>query len=257
LIKGNWRQKGGRSSFHSAAASGVTRFYQSGYFPEPYSALPILTHHRQTSGQLLPQKTTMRINSVRIFFVLGSLALLLNGQPSLGENPLVQQGAVDQERDGQHDFDFVIGSWKIHNRRLRDPLTGSTTWVEFEGTSVARKIWGGRANVDEGELDDPSGHIQGMTLRLYDPTTRLWSLYWATSKQGTLAIPTIGRFANGRGEFYDYEVYQGKAVLVRFLWLNIKPDSCRWEQAFSSDGGKTWETNWTMDFERISGSQAG
>jgi hypothetical protein len=199
----------------------------------------------------------MRINYIPIVFLLGSLTFLLNGQPSLAEDAPIQPRASDQERDGQHDFDFVIGTWKIHNRRLRNPLTGSTTWVEFEGTSVARKIWDGQANLDQGELDDPAGHIRGMTLRLYNPETHLWSLYWATSKHGTLSIPTVGRFTNGRGEFYDYEIFEGKAVLVRFLWLNIKPDSCRWEQAFSIDGGKTWETNWTMDFERTSASQPG
>jgi hypothetical protein len=203
------------------------------------------------------KKATMRLNHIRIFLVLSSLTLLLNGQSTLAEDPPVQPRVSDQERDGQHDFDFVIGSWKIHNRRLRKPLTGSSTWGEFDGTSIARKIWGGKANLDEGEFDDPMGHIQGMALRLYDPTTHLWSIYWATSKHGTLGVPTVGRFADGRGEFYDYEVFEGKAVLVRFLWLNIKPDSCRWEQAFSADGGKSWETNWTMDLERTGAPQPG
>jgi hypothetical protein len=192
----------------------------------------------------------MRLNYNPIFRLFCSLPFLLTVADSFGQTAAVEQKSPTNGHDGQHDFDFVIGSWRIHNRRLRNPLTGSTTWVEFEGHSVSRQVWGGQANVDQNELDDPSGRIEGMTLRLYDPTTHLWSLYWANSKQGSLVTPTIGQFANGHGEFYDYEVYQGKAVLVRFLWLNIKPDSSRWEQAFSPDGGKTWETNWTMDFER-------
>jgi hypothetical protein len=196
------------------------------------------------------KKTIKRMKSARIAYVSCSLLLLLNVNPGLGENAPTRPSLAELPPDGQHDFDFLIGNWKIHSRRLRNPLTGSTTWVEFEGTSVAHKLWGGRANVDEGEFDDPSGHIQGMTLRLYDPKTHLWSLYWATSTQGTLGIPTIGYFINDRGEFYDHEVFQGRAIFVRYLWLDIKPNSCHWEQAFSSDGGKTWETNWTMDFER-------
>jgi len=196
----------------------------------------------------------MRMKSARIAYVSCSLLLLLNLKPSWGEDAPTQPAVAELPRDGQHDFDFIIGNWKIHNRRLRNPLTGSTTWVEFEGTSVAHEIWGGRANLDEAEFDDPSAHIQGMTFRLYDPKTHLWSLYWATSTQGILAIPTIGYFINDRGEFYDHEVFQGRAIFVRFLWLDIKPNSCHWEQAFSTDGGKTWETNWTMDFERTDAS---
>jgi hypothetical protein len=192
----------------------------------------------------------MRKKCARIAYVSCSLLLLLNLKPGLAENATTQPAVAELPRDGQHDFDFIIGNWKIHNRRLRNPLTGSTSWVEFEGTSVAHTIWGGRAYLDEAEFDDPSGHIQGMTLRLYDPKTHLWSLHWATSTQGTLGIPTVGHFSNGRGEFYDHEVFQGRAIFVRFLWLDIKLNSCHWEQAFSADGGKTWETNWTMDFER-------
>jgi hypothetical protein len=196
----------------------------------------------------------MKIKSARLFYGLCSLLFLLNTKPSGGEN--TEQPAVELPRDGQHDFDFFVGSWKVHNRRLRNPLTGSNTWVEFEGTSVNKKIWGGRANFDEDELDDPSGHIRGMTLRLYDPQTHLWSLNWVNSAQGALNVPTIGYFTNGQGEFYDHEVFQGKAIFVRFLWLDIKPNSCRWKQAFSADGGRTWETNWIMDFQRTDAPQA-
>jgi hypothetical protein len=106
------------------------------------------------------------------------------------------------KHDGRHDFDFEIGAWKIHLKRLDHRLTGSTNWVEFDGTSVTRKVWDGRADLEEFETDSPAGgHIEGLTLRLYDPQTRQWSLYWATSKSGAMGAPTIGEFENGRGEF--------------------------------------------------------
>jgi hypothetical protein len=159
---------------------------------------------------------------------------------------------VETPRDGQSDFDFLIGSWRIHNRRLKNPLTGSTSWYEFEGAAVARMIWGGRANIDEYEADTPSGHIQGLTLRLYDPKAKQWSLYWANSAKGTLEKPTIGEFRDGRGEFFDHEPFEGRMIFVRYVWSEITPQSCRWEQAFSADGGKTWETNWIMEMTRPS-----
>ena len=154
------------------------------------------------------------------------------------------------EQDPQKDFDFFMGSWTVHNRRLKERLKGSTSWDEFTGTVLARPIWGGKANTDEYEADSPLGHIQGMTLRLYDPKSQQWSLYWANSANGILEKPMIGGFKNGLGEFYDQEMFEGKSIFARYLWSGITPTSCRWEQAFSPDGGKTWETNWIMDFTR-------
>jgi hypothetical protein len=155
-------------------------------------------------------------------------------------------------RDGSHDFDFEIGSWKIHLKKLMHPLTGSTTWVEFDGTSVTRKIWDGRSQIEEFETDNPtSGHIEGLTLRLYNPVAHQWNLNWATSKTGTMAVPTIGEFKNGRGEFYDYEPINDRMVLVRFLWTNTTTDTPHFEQSFSEDGGKTWEVNWITDETRV------
>ena len=149
-----------------------------------------------------------------------------------------------KERDGQHDFDFEIGTWKTHISRLLNPLTGSAAWVEFDGTSVVRKIWKGRANLVELEADGPTGHLQVLSLRLYNPQSRQWSLYAANSSSGTLSVPTIGEFKNGRGEFFDHEPFNGRMILVRNVWTDITPDSCRFEQSFSDDGGKTWEVNW-------------
>jgi len=148
------------------------------------------------------------------------------------------------ERDGQHDFDFEIGVWKTRLSRLQRPLTGSTTWVEYEGSSVVRKVWNGRANLVELKVDGPAGHLEALSLRLYNPQSRQWSLNFANSGSGTMSQPAIGEFKNGRGEFFNQETFNGRSIFVRFVISNITPNSCRFEQAFSSDGGKTWEVNW-------------
>lgn len=155
------------------------------------------------------------------------------------------------ERDGQHDFDFEIGTWKTHLRRLLNPLTGSTKWVEYEGTTVVRKVWNGRANLVELVADGPAGHFEGLSLRLYNPQSRQWSLNFANSRSGTLSQPTVGGFKDGRGEFFDQETFNGRAILVRFVITDITPDSCRFEQSFSDDGGQTWELNWVATDTRV------
>ncbi|HEV8590753.1 MAG TPA: hypothetical protein VGQ55_01515 [Pyrinomonadaceae bacterium] len=152
------------------------------------------------------------------------------------------------ERDGQHDFDFNLGTWKTHVSRLVHPLTGSTAWVEYEGVSVVRKVWNGRASLFELEVDGSAGHIEGLGLRLYNPLSHQWNLNWANSTDGTMTKPMIGEFKNGRGEFFDQESFSGRAIYVRNGFSNITPNSSRFEQAFSDDGGKTWETNWVMTF---------
>lgn len=154
-------------------------------------------------------------------------------------------------RDGQHDFDFEIGTWKTHLRRLMHPLAGSTTWVEYEGSSVVRSVWNGRANLVELEVDGPSGHLEGLSLRLYNPQSRQWSLNFANSATGVMSQPTVGEFTNGRGEFFDQEPFNGRMILVRNVFLDITPDSYRFEQAFSDDGGKTWEVNWVATDTRL------
>ena len=152
---------------------------------------------------------------------------------------------------GQRDFDFEIGRWKTHISRLSQPLTGSTTWVEYDGTSMVRKVWNGRANLLELEVDGPAGHIEALSLRLYNPQSHQWSLNFSNSSVGVLGTPTVGEFRNGRGEFYDQESFGGRAILVRFVISDIKPDSCHFEQSFSADGGKSWEVNWIATDTRI------
>ena len=172
-------------------------------------------------------------------------------QPPAGDQATLAAATSAERRDGQHDFDFEIGTWKTHLRRLQHPLTGSTTWTEYEGTSVIRKVWNGRANLVELEVDGPTGHIQGLSLRLYNPQSHQWSLNFASSSGGTLSVPTIGEFKNGRGEFYDQESFNDRAILVRNVFSDITPNSYRFEQAFSDDGGKTWEVNWIAIDTRV------
>jgi hypothetical protein len=154
------------------------------------------------------------------------------------------------EQDGRADFDFLVGRWKVHNRRLRERLKGSTDWEEFEGSSVARTVLGGLGNMDEITLERASGRVYGMTVRLFDPTSQQWRLYWASTIHGIFDTPVIGRFKDGRGVFFAHEPFEGQYILSRFIWSAITATTCRWEQAFSTDGGQTWETNWIMDFTR-------
>lgn len=145
--------------------------------------------------------------------------------------------------DGQHDFDFHIGKWRSDISRLEHALAGSNTWITCQGTLVARKVWDGRAQLEELEADCPSGHIEDLLLFLYNPQTRQWSLNSAAVGDGVISRPMFGEFKNGRGEFYDQEPFKDRQILVRQVWSDITPTSHHFEQAFSADGGKTWETN--------------
>jgi hypothetical protein len=158
--------------------------------------------------------------------------------------------AAAAPRDGQHDFDFEFGTWKAHVSRLKRPLSGSKEWLEYDGPSVVRKVWDGRANIGEIDLAGPAGRIRGLSLRLYEPATRQWRISWANAADGLLGTAMIGGFADGRGEFYDQESYDGRAVFVRFIFSDITATTFRLEQAFSADGGVVWEPNWIATFER-------
>lgn len=157
------------------------------------------------------------------------------------------------QHDGQRDFDWEIGNWKTQLKRLQRPLSGSTTWVEYEGTTVVRTVLDGRANLVELKVAGPAGRIEGMSLRLYNPQARQWSLNFANISDGMLTTPSIGEFKDGRGEFYNQDQYNGRAILVRFVITKITDDSYRFEQSFSADGGKTWEANWIAIDTRIKG----
>src|SRR5262249_14321146 len=151
------------------------------------------------------------------------------------------------QHDGAHDFDFLIGDWKAHVRRLPQRLVGSSAWDVYEGISNHHKLLDSNANFEQFEVNSSDGknlHIKGQTLRLYNPDTRQWSIYVVALDKGTLDIPpVVGDFRGGHGEFYNQQPWNGRQVLVRYQWFNLSPKSARMEQAFSPDGGKTWETN--------------
>ncbi len=155
--------------------------------------------------------------------------------------------------DGAHDFDFLIGDWKAHVKRLPERLVGSSTWIEYDGISRHKKLLDSNANFEEFDVEsrDKTLRIKAQTLRLYNPASRQWSIYLLDLDKGVLATPpVVGQF-NGRiGEFYDQEDYRGRAILVRYQWSNLSPSSARMEQAFSADGGKTWEVNWICELSR-------
>ena len=198
-------------------------------------------------------KRTERSKVLPAHFLVLVLTLCSIGRSGGSAQTPPNMDAVHPEtvRDGQHDFDFETGTWKTHLRRLLHPLAGSPQWVVCEGTTVVRKIWNGRANLVELEADCPSGHVEALSLRLYDPQSHQWNLNFANSVSGTLGQPTIGEFRNGRGEFYDQETLNNRAILVRFVISDVTADSCRFEQAFSDDGGKTWEVNWIATDTRV------
>jgi hypothetical protein len=159
---------------------------------------------------------------------------------------------VMSERDGSRDFDPLLGRWQFHLRRLIHPLTGSNDWVEFEGTSKCISIWNGRGQLDEIVVVSPSdgSKIEGLAIRLYNPKTREWSIYYAGSGNPAFGTPQKGKFVDGRGEFLDRDIVNGKNVIVRYLWTDLDTDTPRFEQAFSTDEGQTWETNWITSQER-------
>jgi hypothetical protein len=155
--------------------------------------------------------------------------------------------------DGAHDFDFLIGDWKAHVRRLPDRLVGSTTWYEYDGISRHKKLLDSNANFEEFEVEgrDKRLHIKAQTLRLYNPASHQWSIYGLDLDKGSLETPPlVGQFTGRRGELYNQQDYKGRLVLVRYVWIDLSPTSAHMDQAFSADGGKSWEVNWICDLTR-------
>jgi hypothetical protein len=154
-------------------------------------------------------------------------------------------------KDCQHDFDWEFGTWKTHVKRRLRPLTGSNEWVEYEGTTTVTKVWNGRANLVELDVRGPAGRIEALSLRLYNPEARQWSLNFSNVNGGTMATPTVGEFKAARGEFYAQETLGARSILVRFVISEFSRESARFEQSFSDDDGKTWETNWIAVDTRV------
>ncbi len=160
---------------------------------------------------------------------------------------------MDSQNDGRKDFDFFFGRWKVHNSRLKRRLAGSTEWQEFDCAVACHPVMGGIGNVDSFDVEVfPDGKtLHGMSLRFFNPKTRLWSIYWIDDRSCELQPPVVGRFENGRGVFIGDDTFDGKPIRCRFIWSDITATSARWEQAFSPDGEKTWETNWRITMTRV------
>jgi hypothetical protein len=175
---------------------------------------------------------------------------VLSGFPN---SQISAAGPTATPGDGSHDFDFLIGDWKAHVRRLPERLKGSNVWVEYGGISNHKKLLDSAANLEEFDVSTPDHklRIKAQTLRLYNPESHQWSIYLVDLDKGTLDLPpVVGQFDGKRGEFYNQQTWEGRAVLVRYVWLNISPKSSRMEQSFSADGGKTWEVNWICELSR-------
>lgn len=184
------------------------------------------------------------------FFVINLLPIFAAAQQKT-DSITTSISKKTNEKSGQKDFDFEIGIWKTKLKLLKNPLSGSTTWVEYEGTSIVREVCNGRANLIELNVEGSAGRIEGLSLRLYNPETEQWSLNFANIRNGILAIPAVGSFKNGRGEFFNEDTFNGQKILVRFVISEITANSCHFEQAFSADNGKTWEANWIADDTRV------
>jgi hypothetical protein len=154
--------------------------------------------------------------------------------------------------ESSHDFDFFVGDWTCRHRYLTKRLAASADWIEFPGTCTMAKILGGLGNFDQNEIELPGDRYLGASLRLYDPATATWAIRWLDSRRpGLISPPVVGRFDNGIGLFYGDDSFGEKPIRVRFIWSRITPGAARWEQAFSTDEGNNWETNWFMDFTRL------
>jgi hypothetical protein len=147
-------------------------------------------------------------------------------------------------------FDFIAGDWMVNHRKLKAHLAGSDEWMECDGETKGRILLGGFGNIDENLLHQPGGTYRAITLRLFDRSSSIWSIWWVTDLAGTLEAPVLGGFDRGIGTFFGDEMLDGRPIRVRFIWSDITDSSARWEQAFSADGGATWETNWIMIFRR-------
>lgn len=183
--------------------------------------------------------------------ILGAM-LALMGVPSALAQDRPRAAPVVAATDGARDFDFEFGDWDAHIARRLRPLTGSEEWVVYDGDSVVHKVWGGDANLGELDVKGRAGRIHGLSLRLYDPAAKRWRIHWSNSNDGQIGPAMVGGFSHGRGEFYDAEMLGARSIYVRFIFTGATPGTTKFriEQAFSADGGKSWETNWIADFKK-------
>ena len=179
-------------------------------------------------------------------------ALLSSATPAHATEVFPEPSHSAANLAGLHDFDFLVGEWRSHQFKLKERLADCHEWDEFGGTSRFWKLMDGWANVDDNVFNLPGGAYSGVSLRSYDPKTGQWAIWWLDGRNpfGDLDPPVRGRFVDGVGTFYADDTLRGKPIRVLFIWSQITPTSAHWEQAFSPDAGKTWETNWRADFTR-------
>lgn len=150
------------------------------------------------------------------------------------------------------EFDFLHGQWKVAHRRLKTRLSGADDWQEFGGQVTVWPTLGGEGNVDDNLLELPDGDYRAMSVRSFDQASGEWAIWWLDGRSPHgMDVPVIGRFEGGEGIFLAEDVFEGRPITVRFRWRNMDTPTPVWEQAFSADGGKSWEVNWTMTFHRM------
>ena len=191
------------------------------------------------------------MNTLRYAFAFLCFVGLAAPRPASASQDAPKPATQPSDLSGLHAFDLRNGHWLVHHRRLKERLMGSHEWIEFDGSQNEWPLMNGYSNVDENTFKMPGGEFKGVTLRAYDSRTGEWSIWWLDGREpGQVDTPVKGRFENGVGIFYSDDTLRGKPVRVRFAWSNITAEGAHWEQAFSADGGKTWETNWTSDFRK-------
>lgn len=190
--------------------------------------------------------------SLGVLAGLGAAACLCvsstHGEPVTTSSAPVSTAAADPV----HDFDVFFGTWHVRHRKLKERLANSHEWIEFEGSQVMQPILGGAGNMTDNVFNMPDGTVQrGVTLRAFDAKSRKWSIWWLDGNDPTrIDVPVVGSFEGGTGAFYADDKLRNQPIRIRFLWLNVTPTTRQWEQAFSADGGRTWETNWIAHFTR-------
>ena len=190
-----------------------------------------------------------------------AFALLLGATMSFTASPVLTIRPLEHEREpvntsAEHDFDFLVGSWTVQHRRLKHRLAHSTEWETFSGTCKTWLLLGDQGNVDDNVIEAPAGAYRAATLRSFDPATKSWSIWWLDNRHPQeLDSPVVGGFRDGIGTFFAKDAFGGRPIVVRYIWSDITPNSAKWQQAFSDDSGKTWETNWVMEFRRLARTQ--
>ena len=198
--------------------------------------------------KLIPTLAIILIASESIF------SQTINAKSALGELKFTAAGELEiraSASSSKNDFDFLVGNWKLKDKKLKSRLTNSNEWIEFESTVEMHKLLNGIGNMDTYRTTIDGTPFEGIAIRLFNPQTKLWSIYWADSNVGVMDPPVVGSFEGNIGKFYCKDKYKGKDIVVVFIWDKTDPDNPVWSQAFSPDNGKTWEVNATNTSHRV------